>query len=506
MADKMISYIGPEIQNFVSRYHALHDQNDSAEKLITELIYHCNNVENELRKESQRLVNTQMNLADAVNAQRELLQRIRQCEDREENAQEKMSRELDKAKKHNPYVMVLIDGDGLVFRNTWIKQGLEGGKKAANALLSAVLEKFGDEAGDLEVVVKVVANLAGLSKAMQRDGCIDNPSLLKDFTLGFTQAKATFDYIDVGFGKERADLKVKETARWHLRNYNCRHILLGISHDAGYAPFLDETVQNEATRQRISIIEGITTVPELFATKIGITKLGDGLFRDDKLLDKFPLFSQPDPASSQSTGTTFVTGSTISTPTIANAASRTASPAISASSSQTRTPIISYANIVSSASPPPQITLPLAPRKPARTQSESHYMLIPPSTPEDWYPGARGLDEPIRVNTQILDVIKRRKDGDKLCNNHYLRGPCAKRDICPFAHDYKISDEEMKAVAILARQNPCSSGQFCELDDCIYGHHCPSIRDGVCQHPYCKFSEEAHPPGTKFKNTFITAN
>lgn len=70
-------------------------------------------------------------------------------------------------------------------------------------------ERFGDEAEDLEIVAKVVANLAGLGKAMQRDGCIENPSALKDFTLGFTQAKATFDYIDVGYGKERADSKIK---------------------------------------------------------------------------------------------------------------------------------------------------------------------------------------------------------------------------------------------------------------------------------------------------------
>lgn len=70
-------------------------------------------------------------------------------------------------------------------------------------------ERFGEEAEDLEIVAKVVANLSGLGKAMQRDGCVDSPSLLKDFTLGFTQAKATFDYIDVGYGKERADSKIK---------------------------------------------------------------------------------------------------------------------------------------------------------------------------------------------------------------------------------------------------------------------------------------------------------
>lgn len=74
---------------------------------------------------------------------------------------------------------------------------------------TAVADLFGEDAEDMEIVAKVVANLSGLGKAMQRDGCLDNPSLLKDFALGFTQAKASFDYIDVGHGKERADSKIR---------------------------------------------------------------------------------------------------------------------------------------------------------------------------------------------------------------------------------------------------------------------------------------------------------
>lgn len=35
---------------------------------------------------------------------------------------------------------------------------------------------------------------------------------------------------------------------------------------------------------------------------------------------------------------------------------------------------------------------------------------------------------------------------------------------------------------------------------------CPSIRDGVCGHPFCKFPEDAHPAGTKFKNANIKSN
>jgi hypothetical protein len=65
----------------------------------------------------------------------------------------------------------------------------------------------------VEIIAKVVTNLAGLGKAMVRDGCLENGSDLKEFALGFTQAKASFDFIDVGHGKERADSKVKGRRR-----------------------------------------------------------------------------------------------------------------------------------------------------------------------------------------------------------------------------------------------------------------------------------------------------
>ena len=86
---------------------------------------------------------------------------------------------------------------------------MEGGKKAANTLRNAVLEHCCDLSEDTEVIAKVCANFAGLAKAMKRDGCLENPDDLRDFTLGFTQGKASFDFVDVGYGKERADSKIK---------------------------------------------------------------------------------------------------------------------------------------------------------------------------------------------------------------------------------------------------------------------------------------------------------
>lgn len=63
---------------------------------------------------------------------------------------------------------------------------------------------------------------------------------------------------------------------------------MGISHDAGYAPFLDEVLRDDSTRQRITVVEGFPTVQELIATDVAVMSLGTDLFRNDKLVDKPP--------------------------------------------------------------------------------------------------------------------------------------------------------------------------------------------------------------------------
>lgn len=95
------------------------------------------------------------------------------------------------------------------FNEALVRLGIEGGKQAATRLRDAVLDQFPDVSDHLEIQAKVCANISGLAKAMCRDGSLDNQEALKDFTLGFTQGKASFDFVDVGHGKERADSKIK---------------------------------------------------------------------------------------------------------------------------------------------------------------------------------------------------------------------------------------------------------------------------------------------------------
>lgn len=227
--------------------------------------------------------------------------------------------------------------------------------------------------------------------------------------------------------------------------------MLGVSHDAGYAPFLDEILRDEASRRRITILEGTPSTRDLASTSLNTLNLNADLLRAEKLVDKN--LYDPTPPSAMSSPVAVVAGMSPLPPPPATPVSVAASVASS------------YATAIKSASPPPQVTLPFQP-KPVK---------VPPVLRREkaavWNPGPRGLDPPLEVNQAALDNIKKRKDNNKLCNNHYLRGPCAKGDSCCFEHKYRPNEAERTAIAFLARLNPCTNGQDCEVDDCIYGHH-----------------------------------
>lgn len=252
-----------------------------------------------------------------------------------------------------------------------------------------------------------------------------------------------------------------ETAKFNLGNHNCKQIILGVSHDAGYAPFLDEILRDELTRRRITVLEGFPTVRELVATGVNILNLNDTLFRAEKLVDRAirnptPPMMAPLPPPVPLNSPPVVAAVPVRPP------SSTVTPTVPPQPT-------SYARATKAVSPPPQITLPLQPK--AAVQKSA----TPVSKPQPWKPGARGMDPPMQVSQTALDNIKKRKDSSKLCNNHYLRGPCSKGDSCCFEHKYKPSMDEIKAIAFLARLNPCTSGQECEVKDCIYGHHVSSV-------------------------------
>lgn len=241
--------------------------------------------------------------------------------------------------------------------------------------------------------------------------------------------------------------------------------MLGVSHDAGYAPFLDEILQDHDSRARVTVIEGSPTVRELRDTKVNVIQFEE-LFRADKLINRSP---------DSSHNASFALGpgqqgqlqtqalATMTVPPVTNAApAAPAAPTLPAS----------WAAVTRSATPPPQITTPLAGKMAAaKARGASSLTKAAAAAAAAWNPGPRGLDAPIAVMPVALESIKKRKDTDKLCNNHYLRGPCVKGSDCCFEHRYKPTLDEIHAIAHLARLNPCTKGQECDIENCIYGHH-----------------------------------
>lgn len=89
---------------------------------------------------------------------------------------------------------------------------MDGGKKAASLLKQAVeadLQSIPLTAHHMNVVVRVYANVWGLSKTYADLEILPEQTMLNDFIRGFNMFNALFDYVDAGNGKECSDEKVK---------------------------------------------------------------------------------------------------------------------------------------------------------------------------------------------------------------------------------------------------------------------------------------------------------
>ncbi|KAK6955608.1 hypothetical protein Daesc_003250 [Daldinia eschscholtzii] len=436
------------LRAFAVRYHESRQHHASDELLIRDLIKYSDSVESHFHHQvnvlEKKISDLQLDLNSSERIRRDVQLKLNDLETK-----------LGYIPDRNTYIAVLIDGDGLVFKDSFVRKGFEGGKKAANELIKAINEKFNSiETTSVTVFVTILANVSGLGKAMKRHGCLHDSNILHDFVMGFNQANVSTTFVDVGSDKELADAKIQDSFRFHLRNFNCKKAVLGVSHDAGYAPFLANIVTDD-TKEHVAILEGIPTVTEIVALGLQIFNI-PRLFRYEKLSIKPQEISRLAP------------------PVPANATSW---------ASVVRTPV----------SPPPQITLPI-PLKTTPTPSRASQ-----TSPAPWIPGPRGLDPVIRPEATVMDRLRKRKDAERLCNNHFLRGPCTRGKECNFTHDYNPTDEEKKVIAFFARSNRCASGQNCTNRDCIYGHHCPCVVNGMCVHPHCKFRLNEHPPGTSFR-------
>lgn len=102
----------------------------------------------------------------------------------------------------------------LQFKEHFLKAGSEGGVKAARELSDSVRElmhsTMGMQADSCRIMVRVYANILGLSKALARAGMVGHEARsLSPFTSSFTRAQDLFDFVDAAEKKEGSDFKIR---------------------------------------------------------------------------------------------------------------------------------------------------------------------------------------------------------------------------------------------------------------------------------------------------------
>ncbi|KAG4276048.1 hypothetical protein FPRO04_14292 [Fusarium proliferatum] len=248
-------------------------QDDQKHSLITSLFNHVDS-------QSDLLLDANAELRDKKDA-------IKLTRERVEELEEQL-RELQLEKDRHAFVLVIIDGDCMPFRDDLVRDGLEGGKRTASILKQAVegeLKSFDPSMPHhLQVIVRVYANLKGLAKTYKDTSILPAPDSLEAFVSGFNMGDTLCDYVDAGNGKECADEKVKASFQHHLADVHCRKIFFGASADSAYARLLGKYLQDEVVRRRICLIEGPPWAQELadFKDKFH-TVLFDTVFRSQKL-------------------------------------------------------------------------------------------------------------------------------------------------------------------------------------------------------------------------------
>jgi hypothetical protein len=109
-------------------------------------------------------------------------------------------------------VTVLVDGDGAIFRDEFLRDPTQGAREAALSLQREVMNYLNDtslNSDNVTVLVRIFVNLHGLATKMRSLDIIQSENDMRMFAVSFNNSRAEFDLINVGNGKENADSKMR---------------------------------------------------------------------------------------------------------------------------------------------------------------------------------------------------------------------------------------------------------------------------------------------------------
>ncbi|KAH8756006.1 hypothetical protein F5883DRAFT_607503 [Diaporthe sp. PMI_573] len=435
--------------------------------------------------------------------------RLKSDYEEEREAREKWKQEA-KGHQRNPFVLVLVDADGYVFNDDLVAAGQEGGTRAAKLLndtIKASQRKKGLE--HCETMVRVYANVAGLSKALAKANLLGaDKRSLAPFIANFNRSYGLTDFVDAGEFKENADFKLREMLRLYAENAQCKHIYFAACHDAGYVSQLT-AYRGHSDRFTLIRTSGLHFHDEFTKLGLGIEEL-PGVFRAtgsamDVLYPK-PILGKPNtaplPSRSQPTESRDICafhavgrckyGETCKNLHVGPSPSPLALRPSKLSRSSWRngsepydTSDYSLPAKYHAASNRSYLQQPdLFAKLPKRDEIPDGHVAVNASQ--------QRLDAYIPVPTsESENRLKLRSSMQRLCNSKHLTGSCP-NPHCEYDHN-PLEEDLIPTLEWLARSLPCPRRDKCHNASCTSGHLC---QKHDCKHRggkgFCRFPWSLH--------------
>ncbi|KAJ5724405.1 Zinc finger CCCH-type [Penicillium malachiteum] len=431
------------------------------------------------------------NLQDLLNQFKNLLEDYSSLKsDYEEvkEGREKYKRQA-RGQDRNPFVLVLVDGDGYLFKEHFLKAGSEGGINAARELSDSIRElmhsTMGMQADQCRIMVRVYANILGLSKVLARAGMVGHEARsLSPFTSAFTRAQDLFDFVDAAEKKEGSDFKIREMFRLFVDLNQCRHIYFAGCHDSGFGSLF---TPYRGRGDKITLIKSASFHREFEDLGLPIREL-------PSVFMSTPLATTKPTAPAQTINTKVVTAVNGTKPICKHF--------------QKGICKFGHGCNKQHVMPNQQLTRPADhPESPSPKQlwsgspivgrsQEFLFSTLPPHSlkSEDFIPINKDGD---RLDTycphpspDAMDAYHRRAKERKVCNSFHLSGQCGDMS-CQYDHG-DVSNTVIDVLRYILLQHPCSRAGACRSLKCYMGHVCQKPNCKAVKSWQCRFNQRAH--------------
>ncbi|KAJ5717452.1 hypothetical protein N7488_003098 [Penicillium malachiteum] len=421
----------------------------------------------------------------------------------------------------NKFVVALVDGDGAIFSRELLENPKVGANEAARRLIQNVKASLRDDGMDTDVtiLVRVFANLKNLSKMLSLTNTIHSRGDLNTFAELFTVSRGEFDFINVGYGKENADSKIRNMLDHYYNNPQCKKIFFIGCHDTGY---INELQRYTNDPNRIVLVE-TSPAPAAFSTMLPFAiKRFDNVFRSTLLTVTEGVSNgigtrNHSPERISPAPTALINTSPQSTSARLVPVQRS-NPYLTVPEHRSdRTPSPTYKSMANTqlaiAQPQPQ---PHPQQVSKIIRSSNGGVSVQYSSPANGtttYATACGTGEhrnkyikpeaPLRTieynhagqridkankkpaDQPAFDTYYKKLQGIKgFCNYQYLLGTCRRGDQCTNEHDLPLTERELAIHRYRARLGLCANGPTCSDFNCFFSHHCPYVPN--CTSPDCR--------------------